>query len=150
LFGSLAFLYVFAIGRRLIGPLCGLIAVLVLFLYGPLLFEHGLRNNNMEAPLVLCYCGAIYHHLAWASESSRRRRALHIGAVWLSFFLGFMTKFVASFFLPIVLLAVTLLHGVIRKRTFEDLRLWTLGGVAFTVLAAPWFIYQTLREGQGF
>ena len=53
-FGGLAFLYVFVFGRRLAGPVCGFVAVFVLFVYGPLLFEHGLRNNNMEAPLVLC------------------------------------------------------------------------------------------------
>ena len=49
--GGVAFLYVFALGRRLAGPVCGLVAVFVLFVYDPLLFEHGLRNNNMEAPL---------------------------------------------------------------------------------------------------
>ena len=44
---------------------------MVLFVHGPLLFEHGLRGNNMEAPLLLCYCGGVYHYLAWAT---RRRR----------------------------------------------------------------------------
>jgi len=53
LFGAVAFLYVFAIGRRLVSALCGAIAVMLLFSYGPLLFEHGLRGNNMEAPLFL-------------------------------------------------------------------------------------------------
>ena len=70
LFGGLAFLYVFALGRRLAGPVCGFVAVFVLFVYGPLLFEHGLRNNNMEAPLFLGYCGGVYHYLAWATRRS--------------------------------------------------------------------------------
>ena len=72
LFGAIAFLYVFALGRRLAGPVCGFVAVLVLFIYSPLLFEHGLRNNNMEAPLVLCYCGGVYHYLAWATGAGAR------------------------------------------------------------------------------
>jgi hypothetical protein len=83
LFGAMAFVYVFAIGRRLAGPTCGFVAVFVLFVYQPLLFQHGLRNNNMEAPLVLCYCGAVYHYLVWvANERPNRRR--HIAAIWLS------------------------------------------------------------------
>ena len=52
LFGGIAFLYVFALGRRLAGAVCGLVAVFVLFVYHPLLFEHGLRDNAML--LVLC------------------------------------------------------------------------------------------------
>ena len=63
LFSGIAFLYIFAIGRRLAGPVCGAIAVLVLFIHGPLLYEHGLRENNMEAPLFLSYCGGFYHYL---------------------------------------------------------------------------------------
>ncbi|MBA3297948.1 MAG: hypothetical protein H0U19_13545, partial [Acidobacteria bacterium] len=45
LFGAAAFVYVFLIGRRLAGPLCGVVAVLVLFAHRPLLFEHGLRST---------------------------------------------------------------------------------------------------------
>ena len=150
LFGSLAFLYVFAIGRRLAGPICGLIAVLVLFLYPPLIFNHGLRNNNMEAPLVLSYCGGIFHYLAWAStaRSGTVRRA-HVGAVWAWFFLGFMTKFVASFFLPLMLGAALLTDRPARARFRQDLWIWVAGGAGFLTLAAPWFIYQMAREGMG-
>jgi 4-amino-4-deoxy-L-arabinose transferase-like glycosyltransferase len=150
LFGAVAFLYVFAMGRRLSGPICGAIAVLVLFVYRPLLFEHGLRNNNMEAALVLCYCGAMYHYLAWTSQESGPRRRAHVAAVWAYFFLGFMTKFVASFFLPMVLGLLTLTETRARRRLFEDLPTWLLGGVAFLAAAAPWFIYESFREGSGF
>ena len=55
LMGGVAFLYVFAIGYRLAGPVCGLVAVLLLFVHEPLLFDHGIRGNNMEAPLLLAY-----------------------------------------------------------------------------------------------
>ncbi len=74
-FGAIAFLYVFAIGRRLAGPLCGLVAVFVLFLHDPLLTEHGLRSNTMEAALVLSYCGAIFHSLAWSTRRDHRAGA---------------------------------------------------------------------------
>ena len=56
LFGGAAFVYVFAIGALLAGPVCGAVAVLLLFIHDPLLFAHGLRTNNMEASLVLSYC----------------------------------------------------------------------------------------------
>jgi 4-amino-4-deoxy-L-arabinose transferase-like glycosyltransferase len=148
-FGSLAFLYVYAFGRRLSGPICGVVAVLMLFVYRPLLFDHGIRGNNMEAPLVLCYCGGMYHYLVWASSEGASRRR-HLWAVWAYFFLGFMTKFVAAFFLPIVLVGMTLLDGAARRRLREDLPTWALGGVAFLALAAPWFVYEHLREGTGF
>ena len=53
LFGAVAFVYVFMIGARLAGPVAGVVALLILFVHWPLLFEHGLRSNNMEAPLFL-------------------------------------------------------------------------------------------------
>ena len=64
-FGAIAFLYVFAIGLMLAGPVCGLLAVLILFSHDSLLFDHGIRGNNMEAALLLCYCGGMYHFLRW-------------------------------------------------------------------------------------
>jgi 4-amino-4-deoxy-L-arabinose transferase-like glycosyltransferase len=146
-FGGLAFLYVFAFGRRLAGPICGFVAVFVLFVYGPLLFEHGLRNNNMEAPLVLCYCGGIYHYLTWATAGTPATRRWHIVAVTLYFFLGFMTKFVAALFLPVLLLAATLLHRDTRSRVAAEWKLWAAGAGLFLVLAAPWFIYQQVVAG---
>ena len=89
--------------------MCGVVAVMVLFVYEPLLFEHGLRGNNMEAPLFLCYCGGIYHFLAWGEPRRPAVRRRHIAAIALYFFLGFMTKFVAALFLPVVLAAVSLM-----------------------------------------
>ena len=44
LFGAVAFVYVFAIGSRLAGPVCGAVAVLILFVHSPLIFDHGLRQ----------------------------------------------------------------------------------------------------------
>ena len=92
---SFAFLYVFAIGRRLRGSLCGFFAVMVLFVYEPLLFVHGLRNNNMEAPLVLAYCGAIYHYLQWSTAATASKRWLHVLAA--SLFTRFRSRQEHSF-----------------------------------------------------
>ena len=101
LFGSLAFLYVFGIGRKLGGPVAGLASVMLLFVHEQLLFEHGLRTNNMEASVLLAYCGGVYHFLAWRSVNPDVKR--HIVAMALYFVLGFMTKFVAALFLPVIL-----------------------------------------------
>lgn len=79
LFGGVAFLYVYTLGWRLAGVACGLLSVLLLFTLDPLLFAHGLRSNNMEAAVLLGYCGGAYHFLRWVEEQSRPR--LHALAV---------------------------------------------------------------------
>ena len=147
LFGAVAFLYVYAIGRRVGGLVCGLLAVMTLFVYEPLLFDHGLRGNNMEAPLFLCYCGGIYHFLAWATQADLRIRRRHVIAVGLYFFLGFMTKFVAALFLPIVIATVALALPDTRKRLFADVRTWLAAAALVIGLVAPWFVYQHFKSG---
>jgi 4-amino-4-deoxy-L-arabinose transferase-like glycosyltransferase len=142
LLGGIAFLYVLAIGRRLTGPLCGAIAVMVLFVYEPLLFVHGLRGNNMEAPLVLAYCGGVYHWLAWARAGTGERRRNHVLALALFFFLGFMTKFVAVLFLPMVLGLATLAFAGPRRQLIDERRHWAVACGLFLLSAAPWFVYQ--------
>jgi 4-amino-4-deoxy-L-arabinose transferase-like glycosyltransferase len=157
LFGAIALLYVFAIGSRLAGPVCGAVAVLILFVHWPLVFEHGLRQNNMEAPLFLAYCGGAFHYMAWLagttpgavplSETARQRRGRrHAVAVGLYFVLGFMTKFVAALFLPAVL-AASLLNGDARRALFAAWRLWVGVAALVLLLVAPWFIYANIRFG---
>jgi 4-amino-4-deoxy-L-arabinose transferase-like glycosyltransferase len=147
LFGAVAFVYVFSIGKKLAGPLCGLVAVMVLFVNGPLVFEHGLRGNNMEAPLFLCYCGGIYHYLAWGTDEDRRARRRHVVAVGLYFFLGFMTKFVAALFLPVILAISSIANRETRKRVVTDMSAWMLAAGVVIVLASPWFVYQQFKSG---
>jgi 4-amino-4-deoxy-L-arabinose transferase-like glycosyltransferase len=156
LFGSIALLYVFALGRRLEGVVCGLIAVFILFIYSPLLFVHGLRDNAMEAPLFLSYCGGIYHFLQWArttestdNTAATDRRGWHAAAVMWYFVLGFMTKFVASVFLPLVLLAATLSNREALRRALGEWRRWLALGALALLVIAPWFIYQYYQEGNG-
>jgi 4-amino-4-deoxy-L-arabinose transferase-like glycosyltransferase len=146
LFGAIAFLYVFAIGSRLAGPICGAAAVLLLIVHHPLLFDHGLRSNNMEGPLFLAYCGGVFHYLRWV-DASRRPARLHAWAVGLYFVLGFMTKFVAVLFLPIFLLAAGLPFARVRKRLFDGWGTWAAVAVGSVALVVPWFAYAYWRFG---
>ena len=149
LFGAIGFVYVYLLGRRLAGPLCGLTAVLVLFTLDPLVFEHGLRSNNMEGPLFLCYCGGVYHFATWVEAGSRRARG-HATAVAAFFVLGFMTKFVAALFLPVV--CATAL--AVRQGAWAKLRSgwldWLVPALMTVGLIAPWFVYEHLRFHQVF
>lgn len=147
LFGAVAFIYVFAIGSRLAGPVCGLAAVLILFVHQPLLFDHGLRSNNMEASLVLCYCGGVFHYLGWTAAADDRRRRRHAVASGLYFVLGFMTKFVAALFLPLAIVAASLLFRAPRTRLASEWRVWGSVAALALALAAPWFVYATMRFG---
>jgi hypothetical protein len=135
--------------------MCGAAAVLLLFAHHPLLFNHGLRANTMDAPLVLAYCGGVFHFLAWARRVPERageaesgmRDAAHAVAVGLYFVLGFMTKFVAALFLPLVIAAVGASVDEYRGRIVRHWRLWAGVGVLALALIAPWFAWAHLRYG---
>ena len=182
LFGGVAFVYVFLIGVRLAGPVCGAVALLVLFVHGPLLFEHGLRSNNMEAALFLSYCGGIYHFLEWVRRdttpdpsplragrlgasgrsaigelASASRRAGAAGRAWghplavgLYFVLGFMTKFVAAIFLPVIIGVAALAFRAPRTRLLREWRVWAGVTALSAALIVPWFAYASLRFGAYF
>jgi 4-amino-4-deoxy-L-arabinose transferase-like glycosyltransferase len=144
---SIAFVYVFALGSLLAGPVCGAVAVLVLFVHTPLLFVHGLRTNNMEASLVLSYCAGVFHVLRWAQVDDAARRRRHAVAATLALVLGFMTKFVAVLFLPLILGLVVVLAARTRARLIGDRRVWTACLILFVALCAPWFVYASVRFG---
>ena len=160
LLAGVAFLYVFALASRLGGAVAGLVSVLILFVQPSLLFEHGVRGNNMEAALLLSYCGAMFHAQEWARltpEPGRpdagtlagplRRAWPHAAAVAVFFALGFMVKFVAAAFVPIVLGVTALLFREWRVKVLANLRQW-LGATALVVaLVAPWFAYASVRFG---
>jgi len=149
-FGLLAFIYVFMIGRRLVDPVFGFAAVFVLFLQWWLLFHHGLRANVMEAALLLGYCGGIYHFLAWTDEERGSVRWLHIMAFAGWFSLGFMTKFVAALFLPMIVGVTALCFADWRHRLRADGWRWIAGALVATALIVPWFAYQTAQQGWSF
>ncbi|MGE0448950.1 MAG: ArnT family glycosyltransferase [Vicinamibacterales bacterium] len=146
-FGGLAFLYVFAIGSLLAGPACGATAVLLLFVHVPLVLMHGVRTNNMEAPLLLSYCGGVYHFLRWAGPGDAGRRRRHAFAAGLYFALGFMTKFVAALFFPFVLVLAVIGSPVRRQRLVTEWRTWFAVGAVVLALCAPWFVYAYSRFG---
>jgi 4-amino-4-deoxy-L-arabinose transferase-like glycosyltransferase len=150
LFGVLAFAYIFLIGRRLVDSVCGFGAVFLLFIQWWFIFRHGLRANVMEAALVLAYCGGIYHFHVWSGSDRTSRRWLHILAFagWLT--LGFMTKFVAVIFLPLIVGVAALLVADWRRRLWMDRWRWLGGAAAAAVLCAPWFVYEHLRYGSAF
>jgi 4-amino-4-deoxy-L-arabinose transferase-like glycosyltransferase len=148
LLGSLAFLYVFGIGRKLGGPVAGLAAVALLFAHDSLIFRHGLRSNNMESAMLLAYCGGVYHFLAWRSVNPDVKR--HIFAMALYFVLGFMTKFVAAIFLPAILVLAAASTRQDRVRVYRDLPTFIMAALLAVVLIAPWFIYQYTHFGPRF
>ena len=145
---SLAFLYVFAIGRRLAGPICGFVAVLLLFAHNPLINTHGLRTNNMETAVFLAYAAGVYHFLAWRKSGPDDKG--HLFAIALYFVLGFMTKFVAALFLPVMLIAAAMLKAEDRQRLRMNWVSIVLAGVLALALIAPWFIYQQIERPHEF
>ena len=145
--GSASFVYVFAIGSLLAGPVCGVVAVLFLFVHWPLVFAHGLRTNNMEAVLVLCYCGGVFHFLRWAALDEPSRRARHLVALALLFSLGFMTKFVAALFLPFTLAIAVVLSPRCRRLLVTDWRLWSGATVLVALVCVPWFVAMHVQYG---
>ncbi len=146
LFGAVAFAYIFAIGTRVAGPVCGAVALLALFVHWPLLLDHGLRTNNMEGALFLAYCGGVYHFLQWGGlrETRRGRHALAVG---LYFALGFLTKFVAAIFLPAVLGLAALLFAPVRERLWRERGLWVRAAGLSLLLIVPWFVYAQVKFG---
>lgn len=140
LMAGIAFLYIFAIGRRLANPLCGIVAVFVLFMHSPLVLEHGLRTNNMEAAVFLTYAAGVYHFLAWRRSGPDARG--HVFAMALYFVLGFMTKDVAALFLPAILGIAALLKHEDRVRLYFQWRSFLIAAVVAMALIAPWFIFQ--------
>ena len=150
-FGAVAFVYVFLIGRRLVDPVCGLAAVFLLFIHTPLVLHgNSVRSNVMEATLILSYAGGMYHFLAWSESARRSMRRFHIFCVAGYFALGFMAKFVAAAFLPIVIGASALGLRGWRRLLIADARYWAAAAGAALVFIAPWFAYEHAIHGARF
>jgi 4-amino-4-deoxy-L-arabinose transferase-like glycosyltransferase len=145
LLGAIAFGYVALLGYRLSGVTGAVTSCLILFGMRPLVLAHGLRNNEMEAPLVAAYCGGMYHFLAWR-HAGRRQDALITGA-W--FTLAFLTKFVAAAFLPMVGLVSLALPrpGLLPKPWRAALADWVWAGAICLGVSAPWFVYEYILFG---
>jgi len=148
LFGILAFGYLFGIGRRLSGAMCGAIAVGLLFTFRPLIFDHGLRSNNMEAAMLLTYCGGMYHFARWNEEARGARAHAWAFAGWFAF--GFMTKFVAALFLPLVAAVAFVWQRDAWPRLRARAGEWVWPAVAACFVIAPWFVYEHRMFGAAF
>ena len=148
LLGGLTFLYVFGIGRKLAGPVAGFGATALLFAFDALIFSHGVRSNNMESATLLAYCGGVYHFLAWRSVNPDVKR--HIFAMSLFFVLGFMTKFVAAIFLPVILVLAAASTRQDLGRVRRDWLTFVLAALLAVALIAPWFVYQYVHVGPPF
>jgi 4-amino-4-deoxy-L-arabinose transferase-like glycosyltransferase len=145
LMGALTFVYVFLIGRRLAGPVGGLAAALLLFTHPTLLYNHGLRSNNMESTTTLAYAAGVFHFMAWRSINPDVKRHVYAMSLW--FVLAFMTKFVAGLFLPVILGMAALMKHEDRGRLFRDWRTFAAAAGLAAALIVPWFVYQYVKIG---
>lgn len=150
LFGLFCLLYIYGLGKNLRGPPTGLISALLFFTLREPVFIHGFRSNNMDSLLMLSYAAGFYHFLRWTRMESTRGRAFHIFALAIFFTAGFMSKFVAALFLP-MLLAISLIFTPTWRQTLWRDRWWWISAAVFSIaLIAPWFVYQSLRMGEAF
>jgi 4-amino-4-deoxy-L-arabinose transferase-like glycosyltransferase len=129
---------------------CGLAAVLLLFAFDRFVFEHGLRSNNMEAALVLAYCGGVYHFARWQASPDNRNGRRHAFITAAFFVLGFLTKFVAVLFLPVVCFVAYAWSAGARQSFVTAWRAWRGPAFLAVVLVAPWFVAQSWTFGAGF
>lgn len=145
---ALALLYLYLLGFRAGGLAGGIAAAATLFLFHPVLVDHGLRSVTMDAALLLAYCGGAFHLARWSDAAlGERRGRRHFLAAVLFFTFGFLVKFVAALFLPLAAGVTLLLLPEGRRRLLAEWRLIVLGGGWFGLLAAPWFLYQNHQHG---
>jgi 4-amino-4-deoxy-L-arabinose transferase-like glycosyltransferase len=142
--GLLALTYVWLIGRRVAGAAAGLVAAGLLLTHFAFVYVQGLRAGTMESLLVLACCGGIHHLLAWLEPRGRPIHAFAF-AGWCA--AGFMAKFVAIGFLPVIALIAVLLTAHWRRRVAEERRTAVLAGATALAAVAPWFALQHARYG---
>jgi 4-amino-4-deoxy-L-arabinose transferase-like glycosyltransferase len=149
-FAAIAFVYVYLLGWRLAGTVAGVVSVFLLFSFDPLIVEHGVRGNHMEAALLLAYCGGIYHFIRWVDGGAVRARRAQALAVAAYFTLGFMTKFVGMVFLPMVCAGALLLTRAPAARVRDGWRDWIVRLAVVVAACTPGVIYQTVLRGAAF
>jgi 4-amino-4-deoxy-L-arabinose transferase-like glycosyltransferase len=150
LFACVAFVYVYLLGWRLAGVVAGVVSAFLMFGFDSLIFEHGVRGNNMEAGVVLAYCGGMYHFVRWVDGASVRSRRLHALAAGAYFAFGFMTKFVAVLFLPLVWAVAFSMAPLAWTLARERWRDWLAPAALVVLVCSPWFVYETFVHGRTF
>ncbi len=142
---ALTFVYLFLFARRIGGRWAGVFAGVVFFTMKFPFLNSGMLFNKMESVLVLQYTAGLYHFAAWTDEESRKR--FHITAIGVYFVIGFMSKFVAALFMPLIMLIVIAFNAKLLKRFLKEIYFWLLIGFISAILIIPWFLYQYDQYG---
>ncbi len=148
--GCAVFAYVFLLGFRLDGWICGAGASSCLFFYRPLLVDHGLRSNTMDGLLLLAYVAGMFHFLRWTEETERRRAPGHALAVGLWVAVAVLDKWVAAVFLPVTLVAAAAVDAGWRALAWRERRTWAATVALAGIVVSPWFVYETVLFGADF
>jgi 4-amino-4-deoxy-L-arabinose transferase-like glycosyltransferase len=149
LFGVIAFAYMLAFAWRLGGPLAAALTLLVAVTFDPLL-DYGVRAHHMDGTLVLCYAAGLWHALKWRETAESRTRRAHAAALVGWFTLGFMTKFVAIFFLPVIALLWVMTTRGGARRLWSNRADWITPAALALVAVLPWFVYESYAHGRLF
>jgi 4-amino-4-deoxy-L-arabinose transferase-like glycosyltransferase len=135
---GVAALALFGAGRRLFGPMTGLLACLLWTLMPAVQVSSVFVAT--DAPLMACLCLALWAYaglLTSADAGARRRIAIGLGA---ALGLGFLAKYAVVFFI-----AGLALHALIdreARRAWSGWS-WAVALAAFAVLAAPNLAWNT-------
>ncbi len=129
----------------------------MLFLFDPLLLDHGVRSDNMESALLLAYCAGIYHFARVEALDAGRRRTAHA----LAFGVYLVPRVHDQVRRGGVPAAGVSRRGVRRRREVRRRNsAWgpPSGGsivlarvdrpaALVVALCTPWFVYEWIRQG---
>ncbi|MBA2304539.1 MAG: hypothetical protein H0W08_18170 [Acidobacteria bacterium] len=88
--------------------------------------------------------------MAWSRSTGGWRRGVHPLIVGGWFVLGFMSKFVAASFLPVIIAVTATWLPEWRCRFRDDWRRWCSVALVCAVAIVPWFLYQSVQSGEAF
>jgi len=140
-----AVLVAWALGKRMFGPLCGLLAGILLATMGEFLFMA--RWYRMDMPFVAGMWAALWWF--WRQEKPPEEKASGANwPQWIGFyaFCGVATLFKgpAGLVLPALVVAVYFLLSGAPRRVLEFFN--PLGILAYMLIAVPWYVLIMLRE----
>lgn len=100
---------------------------------------------QQDIPLTLFVTQAVYWHLRWEREERPWAAILS----WISVALAVLSKGIVGLAFPVLIVG---LHLLIDRPPFSrrHLLVTTVGVFSFLLIASPWFIAGTLRQGRAF